>query len=224
MVIEKRIITAGQLLTAVISDEREALLAADAAGRAAIGIWRPGREMPAVCLYLVEDPEDVTEKLLVRAVRRKLGLPWEIAETKRLLIREFCDKDPLEEPSPWDCGVFSDQEARRAYIANQYRFSECGLWALEEKQSGKIIGKAGITGDELGYHIYPEFRRQGFALEACSAILDYAREELELREVRLVVSPKNQASARLADRLGFAPEEKGSGQGMYERRIAFSRG
>jgi len=114
MVIEKRIITAGQLLTAVISDEREALLAADAAGRATIGIWRPGREMPAVCLYLVEDPDDVTENLLVRAVRRKLGLPWEIAETKRLLIREFCDKDPLEEPSPWDCGVFSDREARRA--------------------------------------------------------------------------------------------------------------
>ena len=55
-------------------------------------------------------------------------------------------------------------------------------------------------------------------------ILDYAREELGLREVRLVISPENQASARLADRLGFAPAEKGSGQGMQERRIAFSRG
>ena len=295
----------GRICPVTVSDENKALLAAKAAGGAIVGIWRENRDTSGLdaCLYLVTGVEDVTAELLEKAARRHLHLPWIIADTPRLRIREFTDSDPLEKPNPWDCGVFAEEETRRAYIRHQYRFSEYGLWALEEKASGRIIGKAGITdivegeisalrktawpgqnvdgrtvcsgkdgngqtansgqsadgqtvcsgkdgngqtansgqsadgqterpeageriyvllfdegkpdsgngcgfcpgtaAGELGYHIYPEYRGQGFAEEACRAVLRYAEEEMELGGMILRIRNDNTASQRLAKKLGF---------------------
>ena len=152
--------------------------------------------------------EAADDILLEKAVRRQYGLPWIIAQTKRLLIREFTKDDPLEAESADDGdGVFSDRARREDYIDNQYRFHECGLWALVLKKSGLIIGKAGITAGELGYHIYGPFRGRGYAFEACSAILGYAEEELGLRHVRIKTGEGNEASVRLAEALGFSRTE-----------------
>ena len=238
----------GRICPVTVSDENKALLAAKAAGGAIVGIWRENRGENRdtsgldACLYLVTGEEDVTADLLEKAARRHLGLPWIIADTPRLRIREFTDNDPLEKPNPWDCGVFAEEETRRAYIRHQYRFSEYGLWALEEKAGGRIIGKAGITDiadgrtekteageriyvlcfgeekpdsghgcgfcpgaavGELGYHIYPEYRGQGFAEEACRAVLRYAEEEMELDGAFLRIRNDNTASQMLAQKLGF---------------------
>ena len=226
MKIERWIQIDGKNVPVTISDEREALLAADAAGRAIIGIWAPGSDSTAVpgCLYLAEDPADVTDDLLVRAASRKFRIPLTIAGTPRLRIREFSDADPLEEPSCWDCGVFSDREKRHAYIENQYRFAECGLWALVLREGGEIIGKAGITGRELGYHIYPSFRGNGYALEACRAILEYADAVMGLDEVLLRVADENSASRALAQKLGFVQEAGKDGSGEREWRKRLRRG
>lgn len=194
----------GQLCPVTVSDEQKALQAAYAAGGAILGIWRedsPGFEH---CLYLVTGEEDITPELLERTARRRLDLPWVIVGTERLLIREFAAGDPLEPESDQDGdGVFSNWEKREAYRRSQYRFSECGLWALEERETGKIVGKAGLTDGELGYHIYPEYRRRGYAKEACQAILRYAAEELELSSVWLKIEKENRASRLLAESLGF---------------------
>lgn len=222
MTIIRETIVDGKRCSVTISDENEALLAAEAAGRAIIGIWRPEppvdtKDLPApsaldACLYLVTGPEDVTEELLERAVRRKRDLPWRIAETKRLLIREFGSDDPLEPPSSHDGdGVFSDWEKREAYRRNQYRLCECGLWAVVEKENGRIAGKAGLTGGELGYQIYPGYRGHGYAKEACEAILAYGFGSMELQEIRLRVREENAPSVSLARKLGFSGEERDGG-------------
>ena len=209
-----------------VSDDNEARLAAAAAGRAIIGIWDPSvRPLGAgfdACLYLVCEMEAADDMLLEKAVRRQYGLPWIIAQTKRLLIREFTKDDPLEAESADDGdGVFSDRARREDYIDNQYRFHECGLWALVLKKSGLIIGKAGITAGELGYHIYGPFRGRGYAFEACSAILGYAEEELGLRHVRIKTGEGNEASVRLAEALGFSrtedTEQKSEGILTFEK-------
>ena len=166
--------------------------------------------------------EAADDMLLEKAVRRQYGLPWIIAQTKRLLIREFTKDDPLEAESADDGdGVFSDRARREDYIDNQYRFHECGLWALVLKKSGLIIGKAGITAGELGYHIYGPFRGRGYAFEACSAILGYAEEELGLRHVRIKTGEGNEASVRLAEALGFSrtedTEQKSEGILTFEK-------
>ena len=212
MTIVKEVTVEGIRYPVTVSDDNEALLAAAAAGRAIIGIWDPSvRPLGAgfdACLYLVCEMEAADDMLLEKAVRRQYGLPWIIAQTKRLLIREFTKDDPLEAESADDGdGVFSDRARREDYIDNQYRFHECGLWALVLKKSGLIIGKAGITAGELGYHIYGPFRGRGYAFEACSAILGYAEEELGLRLVRIKTVEGNEASVRLAEALGFSRTE-----------------
>ena len=256
MTIIREAIVDGKRYPVTISDENEALLAAEAAGRAIIGIWRPeppelleppelfgppeilgpsgnserppASSLPApsalsACLYLVADPEDVTEELLERTVRRKQDLPWLITETGRLLIREFAPGDPLEPPSLHDGdGVFSDWEKREAYRRSQYRLCECGLWAVVEKGSGRIAGKAGLTGGELGYHIYPEFRGRGYAGEACEAILAYGFQKMDLQEICLRIREENGPSAALARKLGFSGEEKDGGTLLY--RLEKARG
>ena len=226
MTIVKEVTVEGIRYPVTVSDDNEALLAAAAAGRAIIGIWDPSvRPLGAgfdACLYLVCEMEAADDMLLEKAVRRQYGLPWIIAQTKRLLIREFTKDDPLEAESADDGdGVFSDRARREDYIDNQYRFHECGLWALVLKKSGLIIGKAGITAGGLGYHIYGPFRGRGYAFEACSAILGYAEEELGLRHVRIKTGEGNEASVRLAEALGFSrtedTEQKSEGILTFEK-------
>lgn len=230
MTIKKYINIDGMLYPVTISDEEEALSAAYEAGGAIIGIWAPPPpgipdEKQAApifwkCLYLVTSLKELSPQLLERAARRRAGLPWLIAETSRLLIREFTSRDPIEPPSDEDGnGVFSDWEKREAYRKTQYALYEHGLWALIEKNSGRLVGKAGITGEELSYHIYPPFRRRGYAREACEKIISVARDELGLSELLIRVRKDNTASLRLAGALGFWPEKEEDSFGSREARF-----
>ena len=61
----------------------------------------------------------------------------------------------------------------------------------------------------IGYMIGVPWQRQGYAEEACRAILDYAREELDFTKVFLQVEEENEASIKLAKKLGFEGEGTG---------------
>lgn len=227
---EVRIATVnGREVPVLISDEKGALLAAKAAGRAIIGLWRPGQEMDelAAAKYVAEDLDDVSETFLERVARRHLGLPWHICETERLVIREMF-ADDFDEVWINQIGHgFGSVEELEAYTKNQYSFYEFGFWALIEKASGNLVGVAGLKvpesdfGDEalmeqwelsseetsepleLGYHIFPRYRRQGYAKEACQAILQYGIAELDVTNFLVRIAKENRISKHLADKLGF---------------------
>ena len=61
---ERKVTVNGESHTVVISDEREALLAASAAGRASVAVWdgKNGEFLPAA--FAVESPEDADEEFL----------------------------------------------------------------------------------------------------------------------------------------------------------------
>ena len=113
---------------------------------------------------------------------------------------------------------FGSVEELEAYTKHQYTFYEFGFWALVEKETGDLIGVAGLkvpeedgkeeqelvklelfngrenAGDgevvlELGYHIFPAYRRRGYGLESCAGILEYGRRELEAGRVLVVEHP-----------------------------------
>lgn len=221
----------------VVSDEREALLAAKAAGRVFVALYpeeisegEQGSEILWDAEYLAA-PDAICPEYLERIVRRHIGLPWIIAETDRLTIREFTSDDITqmpEEPDTWYTEeertadrIFYDKDKLEAYIKSQYRFYEYGIWAVVRKADGMIVGKAGLTNPEepvqklsenkitqeeeeyleLGYHIFRPYRRQGYAEEACRAILHYAKEEL-CCSVCARVANENAASIRLLQKLG----------------------
>lgn len=222
MLITKKVTVEGRTYPVTLSDDKEALQAAYAAGGAIIGIWSPSsKESFKNCLYLVEDPRGADRKLLEKAVRRRFGLPLIIGVTERLIIREFRKEDPLEEEEvpEFDNRVFCERSLRDAYIENQYVFCECGLWALVERKSGLLIGKAGITDGELGYHIYKPFRGLGFAEEACRRIIGYGTRELLLDRLKLSVSGDNRPSIRLAEKLGFILQREEGGTRYYEKTL-----
>lgn len=224
MKIERVVTIEGEDYTVVISDETEALLAAKAAGRAVLGLMgsQQTADWPKVS-YLVESLDEMDEEFLEQVVRRHLGLPWTITETKRLVIREFQPEDAdkiLREESDTDADrIFYDRESLKEYIRCQYGFYEFGLWALVEKETGVIVGKAGLScweGEpeddrqsedtvclELGYHIFTPYRRKGYAVEACQAILDYAGRQWESCIVYAKIDASNEASIRVAESCGF---------------------
>lgn len=131
----------GNLYGITVSDEREALLTAKAVGRAFVAV---GDEMFSGIgvEYAVESFEAVDEKYLERVLRRHLGLPWNIIESDRVLIRELTPEDykfvSKEE------NAFSDGEQYLAYLNSQYRFYEYGLWGIERREDGILVGTAGV--------------------------------------------------------------------------------
>lgn len=214
--------------TVVISDETEALLAAKAAGRAIIGLWRKGGMDGAVtgADYLAESLEAVDEEYLEQVVRRTFGMPWIIGETRRLLIREFCLEDakmvPRETTDTEEDMVFYTPEKLRDYIRCQYGFYEYGIWALIEKETGILIGKAGVFAFdeeessetlslELGYHIFEPYRRKGYGAEACREIVRIVKGQTDGREeppygpcrIYAKIDASNEASIKVIQACGF---------------------
>lgn len=224
---ERQITMCGQIHTVVISDEQEALQAADAAGRAIVGIWdrtAKGQDLSPAA-FVVENLADADDQYLEQVVRRRLGMPWIIGETSRLVIREFTLEDlpavMKEEGDREADQVFYTAGRLQEYIKNQYGFYQYGLWALVEKESGAIIGKAGVqngdpealAGDELagwegtpclelGYHVFEPYRKKGYAREACREIQRYAKERLDCA-LYAKIDPSNEASIRVAEACGF---------------------
>ena len=58
-------------------------------------------------------------------------------------------------------------------------------------------------GVEFGYTIYPEFRKNGYALEASQAMIHWAHQTQCVTRFVLSISPNNVPSQRIAERLGF---------------------
>ena len=177
-------------------------------------------------LYCIEDIGYMTFARVNRMWQRHHGIPWIIKETDRLIIREqiLSDIDALyeiyddDETRKYVEDLYEDRKAEerylRDYIDNQYRFHEYGLWALTLKDTGELIGRAGIgiregyDIPELGYVIGKKYRRMGYAAEALAAIISYGREELGLFEYMAFTSRKNTPSVRLLEKLGFSRSGK----------------
>ncbi len=175
-------------------------------------------------LFLAERIEEMDYASIEMAYRRLTGLPWNILETKRCLIRESTVSDVdsfyqiYAEPSVTDYmeNLFENRDEEIAYmqdyIRNVYYFYGYGMWTVSEKESGQIIGRAGISWregfnvPELGFVIGVPWQRKGYACEVCRAILAYAADELGFTKIQALVKKGNQKSQNLCNKLGFKDE------------------
>lgn len=173
-------------------------------------------------LYVMEQIAEADYDTVDMAYRRLAGLPWEILQTGRCIIRETTLGDVeafyriYEEGSITEYieDLFEDPEEEIAYtkdyIERVYGFYGYGMWTVLEKKSGQVIGRAGVSWregfdlPELGFVIGVPWQRQGYAYEVCCAILDYAKEELGMDKVQALVMEGNQKSAALCEKLGFS--------------------
>ena len=148
-----------------------------------------------------------------------------ILGTKRLTVRQFALDDAafilrlLNEPSfinnVTDRGIRSLEDAER-YVGEvliaSYEQHGFGSWRVSLNESDTPIGLAGlvkrdcIDDVDLGYALLPEYWGQGYAFEAASAILQYARAHLGYHRVAAIVNDDNEPSIRLLGKLGFKHE------------------
>ncbi len=90
---------------------------------------------------------------------------------------------------------------------------EWGLWALEEKTSGKLLGFTGLSipsfeapflpAVEIGWRLLPEFWNQGFATEAAEKSLWFGFEILKLNEIVSFTAVGNVKSQRIMEKIGM---------------------
>lgn len=190
-------------------------------------------------IYISEQLEEMDYESLDMAYRRLVGLPWRILTTKRCAIRETTTDDVdafyqiYKEAAITEYmeDLYADRNEEIAYIQDYikkvYHFYGYGIWTIEEKKSGQIIGRAGISWregfdlPELGFVIGLPWQRKGYAYEVCTAILTYAKEELGMERMQALVMKGNEKSAGLCEKLGFVCEDEVCLEGiMYQRYVS----
>lgn len=172
---------------------------------------------------IVEGFEEVDTNFLEKVWQRFHHLPWKIAETPRCIIRELSldDLDALfklyadEEITKYTENLYPYEEEKEfqiAYINNMYRFYGYGMWLVFSKETGELIGRAGLehreyNGEielELGYVIGTKFQRQGYASEVCQQIIEIAKVMTDFPRINCLIEENNIPSIRLAEKLQFA--------------------
>ena len=91
-----------------------------------------------------------------------------------------------------------------------------GYWAVYANESGRFVGDVGFADfrraleptiegvPEMGWVLDPWCHGRGFASEAAGAAIAWAEAQLGAPEYSCIIDPENQASIRLALKLGFA--------------------
>ena len=139
-------------------------------------------------------------------------------ETPRLLLRWFREDDFADyveiatdpEVMKFIGGTQTPFEAWRAmssHIGHWY-FRGYGVFAVEEKSSGKMVGRIGLMnppgwpGFELGWTLGRGSWGKGYATEGAQRVLEYAFTEMDRDHVISCIAPDNISSAKVAARLG----------------------
>ena len=140
----------------------------------------------------------------------RLRMTWLDLDDAAFIFRLVNDPDWIRYIG--DKAVASLDDAR-AYLEGgplaSYREHGFGLNRVALVDSDEPIGICGILSREslpcpdLGFALLPEYRHQGYALEAARAVLQHASHCLALRRIAAILSPQNPASANLLRKLGF---------------------
>jgi RimJ/RimL family protein N-acetyltransferase len=149
-----------------------------------------------------------------------------ILETPRLLLRDHGQADfgtyaaMVADPEVMhylgEGKPMSRFEAWRqmAAVIGHWQLRSYGLWAVEERATGKYVGRIGCWYPEdwprfeIGWTLCREHWGRGFATEAAAASMWYAFEHLGKPHVWSLIRPGNLNSIRVAERLGETLEDR----------------
>jgi RimJ/RimL family protein N-acetyltransferase len=159
-------------------------------------------------------------------------------QTERLVMRGFRDEDldalaeisANPEVTKWvgdPKGLSREETWRRiAYFVGHWELRGFGQWALLERESGQLVGRAGLLqpegwpGLEVGWLVGRAFWGRGYAPEAGRAAIDWARDALGADHIISLIEDDNERSARVAEKLGMTVEGRTRiVDGKFEVRI-----
>ena len=106
---------------------------------------------------------------------------------------------------PWDAGR---SWRHLAFLLGHWQLAGIGSWAVEHKETRDFLGVVGFSepegwpGLELAWILARRWWGFGYATEAVQTALEYAFSQLGKDQVISLISPENQRSIRVAERLG----------------------
>ncbi len=109
--------------------------------------------------------------------------------------------------------ALAQAEAKVADIQRQRREQDILIWAIADAGSDQLIGSSAVFAldlkqgrAEIGYSLHRDWQGRGLAGEALRLVLRYLFEAMQLRRLEADADPRNAASCRLLERLGFVRE------------------
>jgi ribosomal-protein-alanine N-acetyltransferase len=165
-----------------------------------------------------------------------------ILETQRLTLRRLTmeDLDAL-------AAIYRDPEVRRYFPEGTLTYEETkeelewiidvyygqygfGLWATTLKETNAFIGRCGLlpwtieerSEVEVAYLLAKPYWGRGLGTEAAQAILNYGFEHLHLSRLICLIDPANEASIKVALKIGMTLEREGDIEG--EPTLVYSAG
>jgi RimJ/RimL family protein N-acetyltransferase len=144
-------------------------------------------------------------------------------ETKNLFIRRFRENDlhdlqrMLANPAVMvysGLSPFTVDRSREWLLGHIARYSDAsppGVFAIETKDCGEVIGYCGLEAlpeniakaIEVTVGLEPSHWGKGYAMEAVSTMIEYAFTGCRFEHVVAVVHAENQAARRLVMKCGF---------------------
>lgn len=145
-----------------------------------------------------------------------------ILETKRLILRKLSVDDAefildlVNQPSfiqfIGDRGVRSVEDAKNYILkgpVSSYERHGYGLYLALLKDGQVPIGMCGLVRRDtledvdIGYAFLPQYWSKGYAFEAASAVMDYAKNTLGLKRMLGISTPDNHGSIRVLEKIGL---------------------
>lgn len=149
-------------------------------------------------------------------------------ETERLILRKPRPSDHAALFAMWadpvmmaDLGPVKDAAASAATLArhDSYRHEGLGFLAVERKSDWAVLGFCGLKrGDalhpiageiEAGWMIARAHWRQGYALEAMRAVMEWGWASFDVARIVAITAEQNQASQAMMTRLGMTRQADG---------------
>jgi RimJ/RimL family protein N-acetyltransferase len=115
------------------------------------------------------------------------------------VMRYLGDGKPLSKADAW---------RQIAMILGHWSLRGYGLWAVEERATGALVGRIGLfepegwPGFELGWMLRRASWGQGYAIEGARRALAHAFTEMGRDHLISLIRPANQPSIRVAEKLG----------------------
>lgn len=147
--------------------------------------------------------------------------------TERLVLRPFVDDDVDDYFAIHDTPEVrhwlrthpsydrSQAWAQLAFWMGQWALRNSGQWAVVERETGRMVGRAGThrperpdwPGLEVGWTFHPDVWGRGYATEAGRAAVEWAFANHPDDRLVSTILPSNTASQAVARRLGFTLAE-----------------
>ena len=161
-----------------------------------------------------------------------------IPATLETLAAEEHDRERLSDllgadvPAEWPPPLNDDESLQffRSRLTAEPDAVGWVAWYFVRDESGTapvVIGNGGFKGKpthdgvvEVGYSLFPQFQRRGYAAEAVGRLIDWAFAQERVRTVVADVLPDSTASIALLCKLGFAQIDESAEAGVlrFERR------